>query len=229
MKLNIFIRKSHKWLGLILAIQFIIWVGSGLIMSLLPEELIAGVHTTANIPPVSFSSNKLIPIDKLSLDTELTIKSINISNGNRGFMYTITDAKGANHFFNAYTGEKFMQMDEKTAITIAQTNYSGSGVFIEAELINDSAYWAIAFDDWESTAIAIDAISGSIVQRDNNYRRAFIYLFRFHLMDYQDGNIENWLLRFFASIATLFVISGVYLLFKSKYKQDLGLQSKTKQ
>lgn len=231
MKLNVFIRKSHKWLGLILAIQFIIWVSSGLMMSIIPLDLLNGVDNIAQIQPVSFSSNKLIPVDKLSLGNEQTITSINISNGNRGLMYTLTDDKGAIHLFNANTGEKFSSMDEKTAINIAKTNYSGTETFIKSELIkiNDSGYWKITFDDWESTAILLDTTSGNIVARDNNYRRAFLYLLYFHIMDYQDGKFRNWLLRFFASIATLFVISGIYLLFKSKYKNDLGLLSKIKQ
>jgi len=229
MKLNIFVRKLHKWLGLILAIQFIIWAGSGLLMSFLPAELLLGEHTMAKISPVFFNSNKPIPIDKLSIDAKLTIKNIDISNGNRGLMYTITDDKGKNHFFNANTGEKFTPMNKQTAVAIAQTNYSGPGAFIKADLNEDSSLWIVSFDDWESTDIHLEPKSGAIIDRANIYNRVFVYLYSFHLMDYNDRNWSNWLLRFFASVASLFVISGVYLLFKSKYKKDLGLLSKTKQ
>ena len=36
------IRRLHKWVGLIIALQFVIWVGSGLVMSLLDHERVEG-------------------------------------------------------------------------------------------------------------------------------------------------------------------------------------------
>src|SRR3970040_260190 len=37
-------RKLHKWVGLIIALQFVLWTGSGLIMSLLDHDTVQG-HT----------------------------------------------------------------------------------------------------------------------------------------------------------------------------------------
>ena len=36
------LRKLHKWVGLLIALQFVIWVGSGLVMSLLDHETVQG-------------------------------------------------------------------------------------------------------------------------------------------------------------------------------------------
>src|SRR3970282_2612448 len=37
-------RKLHKWVGLIISLQFVLWTGSGLIMSLLDHDTVQG-HT----------------------------------------------------------------------------------------------------------------------------------------------------------------------------------------
>src|SRR3546814_2325534 len=36
------IRKLHKWVGLIIALQFVVWTASGLTMSLLDADIVAG-------------------------------------------------------------------------------------------------------------------------------------------------------------------------------------------
>src|SRR5687768_6013697 len=38
------IRKLHKWVGLIIALQFVMWTGSGLTMSLLDHARVEGKH-----------------------------------------------------------------------------------------------------------------------------------------------------------------------------------------
>ena len=35
-------RRLHKWVGLVIALQFVLWMGSGLVMSLLPHDRVQG-------------------------------------------------------------------------------------------------------------------------------------------------------------------------------------------
>ena len=37
-------RKGHKWLGYLLAIQLLLWLSGGLVMSSLPLEKVHGKH-----------------------------------------------------------------------------------------------------------------------------------------------------------------------------------------
>ena len=48
------LRKLHKWVGLIIAVQFVLWLGSGLMMSLLDHDTVQGhahrAHAAAPSP-----------------------------------------------------------------------------------------------------------------------------------------------------------------------------------
>ncbi len=44
--MRIFLRKLHRWLGLLMAIQIIAWMASGLYFSIFPIEEIRGAHLT---------------------------------------------------------------------------------------------------------------------------------------------------------------------------------------
>ncbi len=44
--MRIFLRKLHRWLGLLMAVQIIAWMASGLYFSIFPIEEIRGVHLT---------------------------------------------------------------------------------------------------------------------------------------------------------------------------------------
>ena len=46
MKTKRFFRKIHRWLGLLMALQIIAWMASGLWFSIVPIEVIRGEHLT---------------------------------------------------------------------------------------------------------------------------------------------------------------------------------------
>ena len=72
-------RKIHKWVGLIIAIQFVLWVSSGVVMSLLDSKKVAGREF--RIKP---EASALWPGNALPVDTVLaksTAQVMNISSG----------------------------------------------------------------------------------------------------------------------------------------------------
>ncbi len=65
MSLKIFIRKTHKWIGLLIGIQIFFWVTGGLIMSWFPIEEVHGDHLHTTIDPVVIDPDKLYPVSEL--------------------------------------------------------------------------------------------------------------------------------------------------------------------
>ena len=57
------IRNLHKWVGLIIALQFVVWTASGLTMSLLDAETVAGQqHRAENLDePRTWPTGMLSP------------------------------------------------------------------------------------------------------------------------------------------------------------------------
>ena len=42
-------RKLHKWVGLLIALQFVLWLASGLVMSLLDHDSVQGHEHKAHV------------------------------------------------------------------------------------------------------------------------------------------------------------------------------------
>ena len=74
------LRKFHKWLGLAIGLQVLIWVTSGLIISVLDHKIVSG-NTTKSAPPASApigDVGALFPIDRLQEVSSDKIKEITL-------------------------------------------------------------------------------------------------------------------------------------------------------
>ena len=45
-------RRLHKWVGLVLAVQFLLWMSSGVMMSVLDTDKVGGAEFRVKPPPV---------------------------------------------------------------------------------------------------------------------------------------------------------------------------------
>jgi hypothetical protein len=59
------IRTLHKWFGLVLGLQFLLWTVSGAMMALLDHHKVSGEHTVAAPVPLA-APTKLAPIGDLA-------------------------------------------------------------------------------------------------------------------------------------------------------------------
>ena len=60
-------RKAHKWLGFVVAIQILLWISGGVVMSVLPIEKVRGKHLV--IP-----KGEIIQHNKTELSEALSLK-----------------------------------------------------------------------------------------------------------------------------------------------------------
>src|SRR5687768_3737318 len=61
MKLRRLIRQVHRWLGLLVAAQLLLWVVGGLVMSALRLEEVKGEDRIAQRPPVPLVTDGVLP------------------------------------------------------------------------------------------------------------------------------------------------------------------------
>ncbi|HEY0628211.1 MAG TPA: hypothetical protein VGD23_02680, partial [Sphingomicrobium sp.] len=59
MRLHIAARKTHKWLGLFIGLQVVIWSLSGLYMTVVHIDTIHGDHLVRPAPPASVDAGEL--------------------------------------------------------------------------------------------------------------------------------------------------------------------------
>ena len=127
MQLKMFIRKTHKWLGLAIGIQVVFWVFGGLVMSSFPIDQVHGDHLLKEKTPVALNVKELYPLAKIIDDNALSITKIATVQGFSGPLYRLTDTKGKLYFFDALEGLPSQAIQEGQAILIAKSLYSGQG------------------------------------------------------------------------------------------------------
>ena len=136
----IWIRKIHKWASLLVGLQVIIWVVSGLVFNVIDHQKARGnTYRQALTPTVSLNVN-LIPVEHLLNAYPNTIELNQTSILSQPY-YLLTQQQGLYrhfsnnyHIVNAVTGQLTL-VDKPLAIAIAKASYNGPGDITSATLI----------------------------------------------------------------------------------------------
>ncbi len=215
-------RKIHKWVGLIIAIQFVLWMTSGVLMSLLDAKKVAGREF--RIKPAAASQ---WPGTALSVDAVLAGSRAQVMNISSGWLldqpvYRLVNDK-ATWIVDAVKGTP-VALDAALATRIAQASYSGSGTPTGARLLkytletrkHKEPVWGINFNDTDETTVYVSANTGNVLEHRNSTWRLFDFFWMLHIMDYAERENFNNNLLVTSAIGGLFMaLTGVWLLFTS--------------
>lgn len=214
-------RQYHKRLMLFLGLQFLIWSVTGLYMVSLDIHFIHGESLEQqkqqfSLKQVNYSVNELIAAYPNANDIEVTLLL-----GQP--VYRFEEGNGKK-LLNAATGQPIAQVDEKQARAIARYNVVDNLPIKSVSLISSVTNlpaefaprhlpaWQVTFKAFYAPTFYISQQTGEIVTKRHNYWRLFDWMWRFHIMDYDDGeNVANWLLLFFSLCAAIASISGLIL------------------
>ena len=215
-------RKIHKWVGLIIAIQFVLWMTSGVMMSLLDAGKVAGREF--RIRP---AANAVWPADALSVDAVLARTSEQVMTISSAWVldrpvYQLVNDKST-WMVDALKGKPLV-LDAALATRIAQASYSGSGTPTGTRLLKYSLEtrkhkepaWGIDFNDSDDTTVYVSASTGKVLEHRNSTWRLFDFFWMLHIMDYAERENFNNNLLVTSAIGGLFMaLTGVWLLFTS--------------
>jgi len=233
------LKNLHKWIGLLIGIQVLLWLLSGLAISLLDPEKVSGKRwARPNIPASeTLAAGALLEPAALPatwLDGALSV-DLSILHGRP--VYRIRRIDGV---ILADAADGSMISTGKTgAAEIARHDFSGVGDIVSIvpgmapdQETRDSrgAYWRVDFSDPANTAIYVSVSSGEILERRNRYWRIHDFFWMLHIMDYPGReDINNPLVITMALTAIWLGISGLLLLFGSFNRHDfffLGVTSR---
>jgi len=205
---------------LFIGVQFVIWSVTGAYMVFFDIDYIHGDSLIIN------HQTKIQP-EKLTYPTQALFQQYpqaeNLSVGmliNREvYRFNIDKQK---FMVDASNGTLLSPINESSALTVAKHFYADDGEVINAKLITENPpfelssrhlpAWRINFDNFGSPALYISANSGKVVTKRHKFWRLFDWMFRFHVMDYDDGeNVSNWFLFIIALLAQFAVLSGLVL------------------
>ena len=213
-------RKTHKWLMLFLGVQFVIWSVTGAYMVFFNIDYIHGDTLVKNQQVSLVDANVNFSIKALLREYPLA-KKIELSSFLTKPVYRFKVGKD-NVLLDANSGRLLSPITKTDAVTVAQQEYTGEGDIANISLITENPpfelrasvlpAWRINFDDFAAPTLYVSATSGKIVGKRHEFWRLFDWIFRFHVMDYQDSEVDNNLLFIFSFFGLLAGLSGLVLL-----------------
>ncbi len=214
------IRKAHRYLGIFIGIQFIMWTVSGLYFSWTDLDDIHGDQFKKKVVEKSSFSDLKSPTQ---LDPALKLISVSLEDISGEPYYFINNE----FLMHSRTGEKIKEINEQQARDIAasymKSDLEISGVERIIKTGDHHEYrenllpaYVISYETDENLKAYIGAVNGEFRTVRHRDWRWFDFLWMTHTMDY-DGrdNFNNLLLRSFSVLGLVTVLSGFLLFYIS--------------
>ena len=213
-----YLTRAHKWAGLVLGVQIVLWFASGLFMALFPIDEVRGSHL-AEKATWSLSDVTVIPIEiaMTAYDGNLTGASLTSIAGEPA--YALIGDEGTK-LMNARTGEAWEPVGEDAIRVAATAYYKGEGEIATLKRLTETPkeyrrpppVWQVQFDDPSKTRLYLDAETAELRAVRTKLWRVYDFMWMLHIMDYDTrDNFNSWWLRLAAFLALLFAISGLML------------------
>lgn len=212
----------HKWIGVVIGIQVLLWVAGGLVMSAFPIELVRGETRAAPIKPAPISADEFATDLREAIAAHGPITSLR-SQRIAGRLYFEGQRDNAPAFLiDARDGRALAGIEESLAREVARRDFTGEGNILTASLIDQrlSEYrgplpvWQIRFGDARETTLYISASNGQVLARRNDVWRLYDFFWMLHIMDYRERvDFNHGLLIGASAIALVLAVTGFWLLF----------------
>lgn len=218
----------HNWMGLLVGLQIIFWFVGGLVMTVIPLDLVRGEVNMAADKSVSMPAAELsvllAKIDAQNLD-RVSVRDV----AGRTVVH-LSRTAGADQIYDGSSGTLLSPIGADVAEKVALSDFqyrvsdglNDDTLVVSSKLLTEEPgdfrrplpVWQILLDDPDGTRIYVSPDTGQVLARRNDYWRVFDFFWMLHIMDYDDReDFNNPLLIVTTLTATLFVLTGVILLY----------------
>ncbi|MBN8888495.1 MAG: hypothetical protein J0I77_22470 [Rudaea sp.] len=223
MKPAFWARRAHKWIGLIIGVQALLWMVSGVYMTSVSLDVIHGDHLAdIDVEPLQSPSRWLDSAALAARYPDLMAYKIKQFMGKDAFEI---HHGGKVLLIDAVSGAQITPLDESRVRALAASMYQGDAAVRAVEWITQAPsevatrpvpMWAVSFADRGDTTLYFSPDTGELLARRHDLWRWFDFLWMFHIMDYESRtDVNNNLLRTAAASGFAFAASGLWLLFYS--------------
>ncbi|WP_417666267.1 2Fe-2S iron-sulfur cluster-binding protein [Pseudidiomarina sp.] len=228
-----FMQWLHRWLGLVLLVQVILWLVSGFYFALQGHHAMSGHQYKTNPTGLVIrQSRPQIDIHEMweMYPQALSIKLYRIGQ-NPQYQINLPEQQ---LFLDGNSGEPWFT-NAKQAEQLALATYDGPGELEQTSTITTTAEifgwqgtgYRIQFRDDLNTRIYVDASNGRVLDHRNTPWLLADWAFKLHFMDYSGGRNFNHLLNYTAAFLALwFTLSGLLLLIRNIRRGDLNPRRK---
>jgi PepSY-associated TM region len=221
MKLRRFVRQLHRWIGLLIAAQLVLWVFGGLVMSALRLEEVKGEDRVASRPVEPLATAGLLAPAQVVDAQGAAVSSLALVMLDGQPVYRLK-AGSEQRLVDARSGARLSPLPRELAERLARADYAGPAEIAGVDWVDTPGMeyrerglplWRVRFADDRATALYVSPASGDIVARRNDLWRLFDFVWMLHIMDYEDREDFNHpLLIVTAASALLFLFTGLAML-----------------
>ena len=226
---SIWLRKIHKWVGLVIGLQFLIWAISGTAMALLPMDEVAGGESVEQAAPAIPAGGKAWPNIQRSLAGQpVTGLSLRPLPGRQAL--EVTTKEGV-RLFDASNGQPIV-IDGAAAQAIASAAHPAGAVDSKAEPLrelnlavreHELPIWQVDFRDGQNSSYYVSGTTGAILERRNDTWRLWDFFWMLHNMDYANRSSFNHPLIIMVGFAMAWLaVTGFWLLFRTMWRHDFA-------
>lgn len=230
-----YVRKAHRYLGVFIGVQFILWTLGGLYFSWTVLDEIHGDHLRHETMMPDTAMFRVSPHEAISSQANgetADLSKFRMISVMGEPHYSITYGKGTSErtvMVNASSGQARGPITEDEAKKIAAGTMHEPADIESTELVTSEMMtghheyrekplpaWAVTFKHSENFTAYVGMNDGQVhAVRTNNWR-AFDFLWMLHTMDFAGrDNINNYVLRTFSILGIVTVLSGFLLYFTS--------------
>ena len=220
------LRVVHKWIGLIIGLQFILWAVSGAMMALLPMEDVAGGPRRDPPQVTALASDNWSSVQAALPKTPVTALSMRPLLDRQ--VYEVGTADGVK-LFDAASG-KPVAVGAILAGRIAAAAHPGNASVTRVQALDELTLavrehelpiWRVDFADAKNSSYYVSASTGALLERRNDNWRVWDFFWMLHNMDYLNRTSFNHPLIIAVGFAAMWLaITGVYLLLRTGWRSD---------
>lgn len=221
MKFRRFVRQLHRWIGLLIAAQLLLWVIGGLVMSVLRLEEVRGEDRVAQRPAEALAAAGVLPPAQVIAAHGATVNSLALAMLDGRPVYRLKTGTES-LLVDARSGARLSPLPQDFAERLARADYAGEAEVAGVDWVDTPGMeyreralplWRVRFADDRATALYVSPATGDIVARRNDLWRLFDFVWMLHIMDYEGREDFNHpLLIATAASALLFLVTGLVML-----------------
>ena len=219
-----FLRKLHKWLGLVIALQVVLWAASGVIFAWLDHGKVSAKDSVRSVEPAVLApalvrKEPTAWLDEYAKQDLYDVRAVSLADR---WVWRVELRDRVE--LRALEDGSPVKVDEEWLRRLALDRYAGSGKLIAATLQTQpdiasrarGPVWQAQFDDPPRTAMYFAADDGDFIAARTAAWRWYDFFWMLHTMDYRSRDNFNNPLIVVIGFATLWLsISGVLLLTRS--------------
>ncbi|MBY0566708.1 MAG: PepSY domain-containing protein [Hyphomonadaceae bacterium] len=210
----------HKWLALLVGIQIVFWVISGLFFTLIPIQQIRSENfirpaQAQTIETATLASLASLRGDQNALPTKLTIESRPI-----GQVVVAEFGDQSPILFDANTLQRLSPLNAEQASAVARAHVTLVSEPTDVTLVTEESAeyrgalpaWRVQFPDG-GLSVYVAQNTGAVTARRSDLWRVYDTLWALHIMDWQNHEDFNHPLIIIVTVITLLsVIAGIVLI-----------------